>query len=141
MSSIAPLVDPPGWYPTATVDGTTKFSTFAQYYTGVDTDGVSYTVGDTVTPSAPYFTPSSSNCQTTATINNGVALQELGITSISSGSGATASVPKATETSSNSGSSTAAHSGAGVNAQASQMYPIITFIAVLSGVAAIAFFH
>ncbi|KAF9468666.1 hypothetical protein BDZ94DRAFT_1279735 [Collybia nuda] len=90
----AEVAYPPGWYPTATVDGTTSFSTFAQFFTGVGTDGVSYTVGDTVTPSAPFMTPSSSNCQTTSTISNGVALESLGITGASSG--ATASGPKAT---------------------------------------------
>ncbi|KAF7340834.1 hypothetical protein MSAN_02112800 [Mycena sanguinolenta] len=57
----ADVAYPPGWYPTATVDGTTKFSTFAQYFTGVYTGGdgqpTSYTVGDTVTPTAPRVHP------------------------------------------------------------------------------------
>ncbi|KAJ7450032.1 hypothetical protein B0H11DRAFT_2289393 [Mycena galericulata] len=48
------------WYPTATVDGTTLFSTFAQFFTGVFTgnDGLptSYTVGDTDTPTAAFTT-------------------------------------------------------------------------------------
>lgn len=48
------------------------------------------------------MTPSSSNCQTTSTISNGVALELLGITGASSGpgvsSGPTASGPKVTGT-------------------------------------------
>ncbi|KAJ7450044.1 hypothetical protein B0H11DRAFT_325193 [Mycena galericulata] len=88
----ADVAYPPGWYPTATVDGTTSFSTFAQYFTGVYTgnDGqpTSYTVGTTVTPTAPYMTPSSSNCVTTASISNGIALASLGVTG-ASGSAAT----------------------------------------------------
>jgi hypothetical protein len=54
-------------------DGST--STFRQRYTGSYTnDGtVGYwTVGQTVTPSAPAFWPKSSNCQTYSTISNGV---------------------------------------------------------------------
>ncbi|TRM59349.1 hypothetical protein BD626DRAFT_508055 [Schizophyllum amplum] len=71
----ADVAYPPGWYPTSTSDGTTLFSTFAQFYEGVYTsDGtpVSYTVGTTVTPESAYFTPSSSNCQTVSTIANGI---------------------------------------------------------------------
>ncbi|KAJ7929779.1 hypothetical protein B0H13DRAFT_2538856 [Mycena leptocephala] len=77
----ADVAYPPGWYPTATVDGTVQFSTFAQFFTGVFTgaDGqpTPYTVGDTVTPSAPFSIPSSSNCVTTTTIANGIALASL----------------------------------------------------------------
>ncbi|KAJ7092396.1 hypothetical protein B0H15DRAFT_173108 [Mycena belliarum] len=77
----ADVAYPPGWYPTATVAGTTSFSTFAQFFTGVFTgaDGqpTPFTVGDTVTPSAPFSTPSSSNCVTQATISNGIALASL----------------------------------------------------------------
>ncbi|KAJ7908896.1 hypothetical protein B0H13DRAFT_1617123 [Mycena leptocephala] len=77
----ADVAYPPGWYPTATVDGTVQFSTFAQFFTGVFTgaDGqpTPYTVGDTVTPSAPFSIPSSSNCVTTPTIANGIALASL----------------------------------------------------------------
>ncbi|KAJ7744150.1 hypothetical protein B0H16DRAFT_1560342 [Mycena metata] len=76
----ADVAYPPGWYPTV-VDGTTSFSTFAQYFTGIYTgaDGqpTPYTVGDTVTPSAPYSTPSSSNCVTQATVSNGIAASLL----------------------------------------------------------------
>ncbi|KAJ7219812.1 hypothetical protein B0H12DRAFT_1194061 [Mycena haematopus] len=76
----ADVAYPPGWYPTV-VDGTTSFSTFAQYFTGVYTgaDGqpTPYTVGDTITPDAPFSTPSSSNCVTQATISNGIPLTLL----------------------------------------------------------------
>ncbi|KAG6844370.1 hypothetical protein H0H87_007446 [Tephrocybe sp. NHM501043] len=138
----ADVAYPPGWYPTATVDGTTLFSTFAQYYTGVGADGVGYTVGTTVTPAAPYMTPSSSNCATTATVSNGVDLALLGITSTPSGSVATASVAKATGTGTAAGSS-ASTSSVPNNAfhSASDMYPIVAFLSVLSGVAAVFFFH
>jgi hypothetical protein len=51
------LVDPPGWYPTATVNGTPVFSTFAQRYTGTLTNGQVCTIGDLTTPVAPYSTP------------------------------------------------------------------------------------
>ncbi|KAF7333444.1 hypothetical protein MVEN_02360400 [Mycena venus] len=76
----ADVAYPPGWYPTV-VDGTTSFSTFAQFFTGIYTgaDGqpTPYTVGDTVTPDAPFSTPSSSNCVTKATISNGIAASLL----------------------------------------------------------------
>ncbi|KAJ7143339.1 putative glycoprotein [Mycena crocata] len=76
----ADVAYPPGWYPSV-VDGKTTFSTFAQYFTGVYTGGdglpTPYTVGDTVTPTAPFSTPSSSNCVTKATISNGLAASLL----------------------------------------------------------------
>ncbi|KAJ7204737.1 hypothetical protein GGX14DRAFT_646035 [Mycena pura] len=68
---------PPGWYPTVGANGQTSFSTFAQFFTGVFTGGnglpTPCTVGDTVTPTAPAFIPSFSNCVTQATISNGIA--------------------------------------------------------------------
>ncbi|KAG6819281.1 hypothetical protein H0H93_013456 [Arthromyces matolae] len=148
----ADVAYPPGWYPTATVDGTTQFSTFAQYFTGV-ANGVGYTVGDTVTPAAPYTTPSSSNCVTTATVSNGVELDLLGVststaaagaTGVASGSvsGATASVPKATGTSSGSASTATNSSSAnGASGSTSQVYPIVTLVALLSGMSAVLLFH
>jgi len=158
----ADVAYPPGWYPTATVDGTTQFSTFAQYFTGV-ANGVSYTVGDTVTPSAPYTVPSSSNCSPTPTISNGIALASLGVTPSagggSSGSGASPSIPTATGgaagggagagTQTAGGSSPSSTNSASPNSAspnsasmlASQTYPVVTFMALLSGVAAVAFFH
>jgi hypothetical protein len=77
----ADVAYPPGWTPTATVSGKTLFSTFAQRYTGTLSGGSLYTIGDSVTPSAAYFTPKSSNCVTTSTISNGVPLAPLGISS------------------------------------------------------------
>ncbi|KAG6852838.1 hypothetical protein C0991_008677 [Blastosporella zonata] len=150
----ADVAYPPGWYPTATVDGTTLFSTFAQYFTGVNPDGSGYTVGTTVTPAAPYMTPSSSNCVTTATVSNGVDLALLGISSTTaaasgSGSGATASVAKATGTAGSTGStgttgsagSTTSGTSSNGASQSSQIYPVVTFISVLSGLAAVLFLH
>ncbi|KAG6901568.1 hypothetical protein C0995_010502 [Termitomyces sp. Mi166 len=142
-----PEIDPPGWYPTATVSGTTLFSTFAQYFTGV-ANGVGYTVGDTVTPSAPYMTPSSSNCVTTATVSNGVDLALLGITTSSnpsstagaSVSGDTISIPKATGTA-NGAASTASSSLNGTPGLTSQTYPVVTLVALLSGLSAVLLFH
>jgi len=157
----ADVAYPPGWYPTATVDGTTQFSTFAQFFTGV-ANGVSYTVGDTVTPSAPFMTPSSSNCSPTPTISNGVALASLGLTP--SNSGGSASIPTATGAAGGSGGSgpsgasgpTGAVTGTGgasspsttgssspnsASMLASQTYPVVTFMALLSGIAAVALFH
>ncbi|KAJ6510554.1 hypothetical protein C8R45DRAFT_1088712 [Mycena sanguinolenta] len=76
----ADVAYPPGWYPTV-VDGTTSFSTFAQYFTGIYTgaDGqpTDYTVGDTITPSNPASTPSSSSCVTQSSISNGIPLSLL----------------------------------------------------------------
>lgn len=62
---------PPGLYPLA--NGST--STFRQRYTGSYTQGGSvgyWTVGQTVTPSAPAWIPATSNCYTYSTISNGV---------------------------------------------------------------------
>jgi len=62
---------PPGLYPLA--NGST--STFRQRYTGSYTQGGSvgyFTVGQTVTPSAPAWIPATSNCFTYSTISNGV---------------------------------------------------------------------
>jgi len=78
----ADVAYPPGWYSTGEIDGTTQFSTFAQYATGYYTEGastISYTVGDLVTPTTVAFTPSSSNCVTTSSVGNGIALSSLGI--------------------------------------------------------------
>jgi len=108
----ADVAYPPGWYPEGVNDGTTSFSSFAQYFTGYYTVGAStvdYTVGDTVTPSAPASIPSSSNCVTVPTISNGVALASLGI----SGSGAAS--PSASGSKGSSGSS-ASRSGSGAGA-------------------------
>ncbi|KAJ6510855.1 hypothetical protein C8R45DRAFT_1088993 [Mycena sanguinolenta] len=77
----ADVAYPPGWYPTATVDGTTQFSTFAQFFTGFFTGGdgqtTDYTVGDTITPSTVASIPSSSNCISQSSISNGIATESL----------------------------------------------------------------
>ncbi|KAJ8092071.1 hypothetical protein AAF712_011837 [Marasmius tenuissimus] len=80
----ADVAYPPGWYPSVN-GGVTSFSKFEQYWTGVVGDGT-FTVGDTVTPSAPAFTPSSSNCKATSTVGNGIPVSLLA-------SGATGPVP------------------------------------------------
>ncbi|KAJ7049625.1 hypothetical protein C8F01DRAFT_1001770 [Mycena amicta] len=73
----ADVAYPPGWYPTVDASGHTSFSTFAQFFTGVYTGGdgkeTAYTVGDLVTPTTVAFVPSSSNCVTQATVQNGLA--------------------------------------------------------------------
>lgn len=76
----ADVAYPPGWYPTATVNGTPVFSTFAQRFTGTLSGGSVYTVGDLQTPAAAFTTPGSSNCVPTSTISNGIALASLGVT-------------------------------------------------------------
>ncbi|KAL1409832.1 hypothetical protein Q8F55_003831 [Vanrija albida] len=67
---------PPGIYPQP--NGQT--STFAQRYTGTFTQGGTvgfFTVGQTVTPPAPYSTPASSNCVTYSTVGNGIPTEAL----------------------------------------------------------------
>ena len=62
---------PPGLYPL----GGGSTSTFRQRYTGTYTaDGTvgQWTIGNTVTPSAPFSIPATSNCVTYSTISNGV---------------------------------------------------------------------
>ncbi|KAG6888449.1 hypothetical protein C0992_008478 [Termitomyces sp. T32_za158] len=140
------LEDPPGWYPTATVSGTTLFSTFAQYFTGI-ANGVGYTVGDTVTPAAPYMTPSSSNCVTAASVSNGVDLVSLGITSSSiptagaSVSNNVASIPKQTGTPAGSNAASSTNSSNGASGSPVQTYPVVILVALLSGLSAVFLFH
>ncbi|TIA92223.1 hypothetical protein E3P81_01570 [Wallemia ichthyophaga] len=66
ISCDADAAFPPGVYPDG--DG---YSTFNQRYTGTITSNTYevYTVGDTATPSAPYSTPSSSNCATQSSLH------------------------------------------------------------------------
>ncbi|KAF7305335.1 hypothetical protein HMN09_00785400 [Mycena chlorophos] len=144
----ADIAYPPGWYPTATNDGTTLFSTFAQYYTGAYTrDGtvVDYTVGDLVTPSNPYFTPRSSNCVTTSTIANGVGFNAAGVptgTSAAPGSGSASSASATARSSSGSPAGPSAGSGSGgksagvPNARMDGQYAMIALVSVISGVVA-----
>ncbi|KAJ6577623.1 hypothetical protein B0H19DRAFT_1207982 [Mycena capillaripes] len=115
----ADVAYPPGWYPTV-VDGTTSFSTFAQYFTGVypgaDGQPTPYTVGDTVTPDAPFSTPSSSNCVTKATISNGIAASLLTANAVGTAppDGFTTSTPIAAAT--GAASAPPAGSSAGISA-------------------------
>ncbi|KAJ7752421.1 hypothetical protein DFH07DRAFT_960512 [Mycena maculata] len=122
----ADVAYPPGWYPTV-VDGTTSFSTFAQYFTGVYTgnDGLptSYTVGDTVTPSSAYFTPSSSNCVTTSSISNGIAsslltADAIGTAPLPGFSSSTATAATGSLATASGATGSAAGAGAGTSKQA-----------------------
>ncbi|KAF7305299.1 hypothetical protein HMN09_00781200 [Mycena chlorophos] len=130
----ADVAYPPGWYPEG-VDaaGSTSFSTFAQYFTGVYTGGdgqeTGYTVGDLVTPTAPASIPSSSNCVTTSTISNGIALVSLGITTGSASATATASGTRS------SGISAARHNASGGG------YAAIALVGIVSGIAAVMALH
>ncbi|KAJ3718584.1 hypothetical protein DFJ43DRAFT_1005763 [Lentinula guzmanii] len=152
----ADVAYPPGWYVEGVSDGTTSFSSFAQYWTGV-VDGVTYTQGDLNTPSTVQSTPSSSNCQTVATISNGIALASLGVSGAAT---ATGSAATATGTATNSGSSsgaagvsgssgstTAAASSSsnaaapGVRVFQAGMSEGITLLSMISAIAAIAVFH
>ncbi|KAJ9092783.1 hypothetical protein QFC21_006658 [Naganishia friedmannii] len=123
---------PPGLYPLA--NGST--STFAQRYTGTYVDGASstqmFTVGQTVTPPAPYSTPATSNCQTFSSVGNGIASLALanagsatGVASGSSSSKASSSMAASSSGMMSSGSSAAASrsgssAAAGTTASASK---------------------
>ncbi|KAJ6632184.1 hypothetical protein B0H10DRAFT_1901612, partial [Mycena sp. CBHHK59/15] len=151
----ADVAYPPGWYPSV-VDGTTSFSTFAQYatgyYTGNDGSTTSYTVGDTVTPTGPYSTPSSSNCVTTSTIANGIALASL-TSGVSAGSTPTASGTAKTtakgagtsSTATTSGSvatgSSAAFRSARIGYSSGSEYAGIALVSLVSALAAIGLLH
>ena len=107
---------PPGLYPQS--NGST--STFRQRYTGTYTGPSGstelWTVGQTVTPSAPASYPKSSNCFTYSTISNGVNTADLMVTAapvlLVSGSSSTVDVA------STSGVSTTPVSGAASGAAA-----------------------
>ncbi|KAJ6632169.1 hypothetical protein B0H10DRAFT_1901591 [Mycena sp. CBHHK59/15] len=155
----ADVAYPPGWYPESVVDGTTSFSTFAQFFTGVYTgsDGqpTSYTVGDTITPTAPASTPSSSNCVTTSTISNGIALASLSAGAIGtappSGFSATAGASAGKNTAATSGTPTASGStpsgsnsafrGARIGYGGGGEYAGVVLVSLISGIAAIGLLH
>ncbi|KAE9404238.1 hypothetical protein BT96DRAFT_813783, partial [Gymnopus androsaceus JB14] len=136
-----------GWYVEGVSDGTTSFSSFAQYWTGV-VNGATFTVGDLVTPSTVQSIPSSSNCVTTSTISNGIDLASLGITGVSgtatgSASGATGSSSSGSG-SSGSGSSSSTSGGSSSGAERvvrTGMVECITLISMISAIAAIGLFH
>ncbi|PPQ71804.1 hypothetical protein CVT26_007728 [Gymnopilus dilepis] len=151
----ADVAYPPGWYPTATVNGQPEFSTFAQRFTYTPPSGPPVTIGDLTTPAGAYFTPSSSNCVTTSSISNGVNLAALGISGApapTSSSGTTGpankgSSPTGSTTSSTAGPSdtpaggsnkTNAARGSNVN---DQVYPLIALWAFISGASAVILFH
>ncbi|KAJ7457369.1 hypothetical protein FB451DRAFT_1098095 [Mycena latifolia] len=137
----ADVAYPPGWYPSV-VGGTTTFSTFAQYATGVYTGGdgqpTSYTVGDTVTPSAPYSIPSSSNCVTTSTIANNIALASLGVSGSASGR---ASGTAQSSGSSPTGSSAAFHGARVGYGSGGGEYAGIALVSLVAGLAAVGLLH
>jgi len=149
----ADVAYPPGWYVEGVTEGTTSFSSFAQYWTGA-VDGVTYTIGDTVTPSSVQSTPSSSNCQTVSTISNGIDLASLGVSGSSSatatGSAAaatgSAATGSATTGSAASGAATAAADGSSNSASDVRVFQAgiaecITLVSMISAIAAIGLFH
>lgn len=136
----ADVAYPPGWYPTGEHSGTPVFSTFAQRYTGTLTSNSQvYTVGVTITPSAPASIPSSSNCRTTSTISNGIPLTSLGFpapTTASSSRTNSATGPTATPA-----SRVNAASGKGAELGKAREYAVVLLGSVVSGLAAIFLFH
>ncbi|KAF9049350.1 hypothetical protein BDZ89DRAFT_710147 [Hymenopellis radicata] len=99
---------------------------------------VSYTVGTTVTPSTAQMTPSSSNCQTTATISNGIAVQ--------TGAGGSVSVVGTVASSTKSGSSSSATSSSSSSTDSDAAVSVsyhegLTLIALVSSIAAIVIFQ
>ncbi|KAL7414694.1 hypothetical protein BDY24DRAFT_384229 [Mrakia frigida] len=101
---------PPGVYPVGEAgSGTT--STFAQRYTGVWSDASTtgtYTIGYTVTPSAAFSTPASSNCVTYSSISNG-------LTDLAAGTASVTVNTAAGETGAASAATTAAATSGGVS--------------------------
>jgi len=106
---------PPGLYPQP--DGST--STFRQRYTGTYVDGAgqpgTFTVGQTVTPSAPAYFGATSNCKTYSTISNGINTANYQVTASpqlleSGATNAPASSTSAASGSSRSGSGSASAS-------------------------------
>ena len=119
------------------------FSTFAQRYTGTLSGGSVYTIGDTATPTAAYFTPKSSNCVTTSTISNGIPFASLGVSGVAAAaqSSRTGSLsPSATSGSSNSGSSTSSTTTSAARKYDSGLeMMLVTSWALLAGIGAVAF--
>lgn len=142
----ADVAYPPGWYIEGVEGSSTSFSSFAQYWTGV-VDGVTYTVGDLVTPTTVQSIPSSSNCVTVSTISNGIDLASLGITATGSAATATATGAKASGTAGSSGSSGSSSSASGSSGNGAGrvfqtgLAECITLVSMLSAIAAIGLFH
>jgi len=112
---------PPGLYP----QGGGSTSTFRQRYTGTYTaDGTvgQWTIGNTVTPTAPFSIPATSNCVTYSTISNGVNTQNFAVESapvIVDGSNAGTMSVGSTSQSGASASATGSQSGSGSSGSAS----------------------
>ncbi|KAF9074111.1 hypothetical protein BDP27DRAFT_1390654 [Rhodocollybia butyracea] len=145
----ADVAYPPGWYVEGVNEGTTSFSSFAQYWTG-EVSGVTYTIGDLVTPSTVQFIPSSSSCVTVPTISNGIALASLGITDAAAATGApgasgtgTAAGAGATGAPGSSGSSGSGNSNAAVSGARvfTGLTEAIALVSTIAGVAAIGLLH
>ncbi|KAF7329274.1 hypothetical protein MKEN_00188300 [Mycena kentingensis (nom. inval.)] len=130
----ADVAYPPGWYPNVLPDGSTSFSKFAQYFTGVYTGGdgqpTSYTVGDLITPTAPASVPSSSNCVTAFSIANGIPLTSLGVTGSMASASTSATKPSATSAGTRVGK-------AGTGSE----YAAIVLVSVVFGAAAVFLLH
>jgi hypothetical protein len=112
---------PPGLYPIA--GGET--STFRQRYTGTYTaDGTvgQWTIGNTVTPTAPFTIPATSNCVTYSTISNGINTQNFAVESapvIADGSNAGTMSVGSTSQSRTSGAASTGSSASGSGSSAS----------------------
>ncbi|KAJ9111669.1 hypothetical protein QFC19_001028 [Naganishia cerealis] len=128
-SCLGEAAAPPGSYPDVTSSQgqlAASTSTFRQRYTGTwsaESTGGIFTVGQTVTPAAPAYTPATSSCTHYATIANGIntadyrvvapsALVEVsaGYSNTPSSASATASSSAASSKAASSGSNTASTS-------------------------------
>jgi len=100
----ADAAEPPGLYPQP--DG--SYSTFRQLFSGVYTQNgvaISYTVGNSVTPSAPFSVPHSSNCVTYSSIGNGIASLANSTGSAAANSGSISGAQNSSAVSTGTGSS------------------------------------
>ncbi|GHJ89745.1 hypothetical protein NliqN6_6147 [Naganishia liquefaciens] len=127
---------PPGSYPENTSSQgqlATATSTFRQRYTGTWTGPSTteaWTVGQTVTPAAPAYTPATSSCTYYATVANGINMNDMRVVErpqlqvVSSGAvntpSATASSSAASSSASSRASSSGASSGAGSSSSGAQ---------------------
>lgn len=124
---------PPGLYP----EGNGQTSTFQQFFSSVavvDGETQTYVNGspDQATPSAPYSTPATSNCQTTSSIANGI--KEI----LPSTSASTMSTAKAqsSDSGSSGGSSSSDRSSSSGSSDASSLAPTFVLGSVLAAIVA-----
>ncbi|KAJ9099761.1 hypothetical protein QFC21_003759 [Naganishia friedmannii] len=130
-SCLGEAAAPPGSYPDVTSSQgqlATATSTFRQRYTGTwsagSTGGV-FTVGQTVTPAAPAYTPATSSCTYYATVSNGIntadyrVVQQGALVAVSSGAVNTASTSASTSVSSSSAASSSGASSSRASSGAS----------------------